>query len=200
MSPGRTAQRTYHELKAQILDGDHSPGERLDPAQLARPLGTSATPVRDALHRLLGERLIEAWPREGFKIPIPSEGALRELYGWNADLVATVLRRLPPATDVLNLSREHGPPARSLFDAIAAAGTAEYAAAIHQASDRLHRARLIEPIVFVDHDEEHATLVAAWSKGAAAELAKLMARYHRRRQHEVAAIVAALLRSAPPDR
>ncbi|MCW1430889.1 GntR family transcriptional regulator [Novosphingobium sp. JCM 18896] len=198
MSPGRTTQLAYHLLKEQIVCGEWQPGARLDPAQIARRLGMSATPVRDALHQMLGERLIEAWPREGFKIPIPSEGALRELYGLNADLVATVLRNLRPRIPTRPPPTDLGQEPRALFDEIAAATNAEYGALLHQTSDRLHRARLVERYLFADHDKEHAALVAAWSSSAVADLTKLMARYHRRRQKEVAAIVAALLKPSTP--
>ncbi|MEJ5976591.1 GntR family transcriptional regulator [Novosphingobium sp. PS1R-30] len=200
MSPGRTTQLAYHLLKEQIVSGEWQPGVRLDPAQIARKLGMSATPVRDALHQMLGERLIEAWPREGFKIPIPSEGALRELYGLNGDIAATVLRNLRPMPQTRPPPTDLGPQPRALFDEIAAAANAEYRALLHQTSDRLHRARLVERYLFADHDEEHAALVAAWSNGTMADLSKLMARYHRRRQHDVAGIVAALLKPGTPAR
>ena len=58
-------ERVYFELKAKVMRAAFAPGERLDPAQLARNLGVSPTPVRDALHRLSGERLIETWHQEG---------------------------------------------------------------------------------------------------------------------------------------
>ena len=47
-------ERVYIELKARAMRGEFAPGERLDPAVLARNLEVSATPVRDALHRLSG--------------------------------------------------------------------------------------------------------------------------------------------------
>ena len=55
MSPGATMELVYAELKAKVMRGDFAPGERLEPAQLARVLGVSPTPVRDALYRLSGE-------------------------------------------------------------------------------------------------------------------------------------------------
>ena len=64
MSPGQTTDRIYHLLKAQIMRGLKRPGERLDPVWLAADLSASATPVRDALHQLLGERMVEAWPSQ----------------------------------------------------------------------------------------------------------------------------------------
>ena len=55
MSPGLTTERVYKVLKIQIMHGQRMPGERLDPARLASELNSSATPVRDALHRVLAQ-------------------------------------------------------------------------------------------------------------------------------------------------
>lgn len=92
MSPGATMERVYTELKVRVMAGEFAPGSRLDPGQLAADLGTSATPVRDALHRLAGERLVDSWHQEGFRQPIVSEADLRDLYVWTAALLGFALR------------------------------------------------------------------------------------------------------------
>ncbi|MEJ5979136.1 GntR family transcriptional regulator [Novosphingobium sp. PS1R-30] len=197
MSPGRTANRVYDLLKAQIMDGFRRPGERLDPARLAVRLSTSATPVRDALHQLLGERLVEAWPREGFKVPVPTEAALRDLYRWHGDLTGLLLRgRKSGARPRSSLPPADSPPdkARVLFVAIAQAfGHEEFRHAIDQAQDRLHRARRAEAQVFTDYFDELRSLSEAWSSGRLANLRRQLERYHRRRHLHVAEIVAKMI-------
>ncbi|NMP22717.1 GntR family transcriptional regulator [Sulfobacillus harzensis] len=47
-----TAEEVYRRLKHAITDGDLSPGTRLVEAALAKQLGVSRTPVREALQRL----------------------------------------------------------------------------------------------------------------------------------------------------
>ena len=74
------------------MRGGFEPGARLEPVQLARELSSSATPVRDALHRLSGERLIESWHHIGFRQPVHSETDLRDLYAWSALLLGLALR------------------------------------------------------------------------------------------------------------
>ncbi|MFC0103550.1 GntR family transcriptional regulator [Sphingopyxis terrae] len=96
MSPGATMERVYRELKARIMNGAFAPGERLDPSVLARDLGASATPVRDALHRLSGERIIDSWHQEGFRQPILTEADLHDLYHWAASLLTIALQSQSP--------------------------------------------------------------------------------------------------------
>ena len=99
MSPGATMQRVYLDLKARILSGAYPPGTRLDAANLARTLAASATPVRDALYRLSGERIIESWHLEGFRQPQLTEADLVALYRWAGDLLALALRGRVPRLD-----------------------------------------------------------------------------------------------------
>jgi hypothetical protein len=85
--------RIYADLKAQVIAGAFAPGERLDPTQLAASLAASSTPVRDALHRLSGERLIESYPHEGFRQARITESAMRDLYEWSNDILRLILRQ-----------------------------------------------------------------------------------------------------------
>lgn len=53
-----SALLAYTTLREQILTGDLPPGGVLSQAQLARDLGISRTPLREALQRLVEERLV----------------------------------------------------------------------------------------------------------------------------------------------
>src|SRR5690349_3688178 len=85
-SPG-TFERVYAAIKQRLREGVYRPGERLEPALLAEELNASVTPVRDALHRLTGERLVETPRHEGFRVPMMTEPLLRFLYGWHLALL-----------------------------------------------------------------------------------------------------------------
>jgi DNA-binding GntR family transcriptional regulator len=58
-------QRVYELLRERILSRRFVPGQRLDLPGLERQLGVSRTPLKDALHHLAAEGLIEIVPRSG---------------------------------------------------------------------------------------------------------------------------------------
>ena len=61
-------EKVYGAIRNYILDGDIPPGERLIESQLASRIKTSRTPVREALHLLEKEGLLEAIPRVGYRV------------------------------------------------------------------------------------------------------------------------------------
>ena len=61
-------QKVYRHLRDEILDGRISPGSRMVESRLADSIGTSRTPVREALHLLEGEGLLESIPRVGYRV------------------------------------------------------------------------------------------------------------------------------------
>ncbi|HLI61114.1 MAG TPA: GntR family transcriptional regulator [Solirubrobacteraceae bacterium] len=71
-SPGRDARRpvsatttAYRHAKERLLDGRFPAGQLLSENELARELGISRTPVREAFLLLEAEGLLELYPRRG---------------------------------------------------------------------------------------------------------------------------------------
>jgi DNA-binding GntR family transcriptional regulator len=73
-------ERTYNILKSEILSGRFSPGERLAEEHLADEMGVSRTPVREALHKLEHDGLIEPMGGRGFGIPRDSREEIEDLF------------------------------------------------------------------------------------------------------------------------
>jgi DNA-binding GntR family transcriptional regulator len=73
--PGSAAQHAYEFVKQRLLDGRFAGGTLLSENELARRLGISRTPVRQAFLQLEAEDLLELYPRRGALVrPIsPSE-------------------------------------------------------------------------------------------------------------------------------
>ncbi|HWL79582.1 MAG TPA: GntR family transcriptional regulator [Roseomonas sp.] len=61
--------RAYQALRRAIMAGVYAPGETVSLNQLARALGTSIMPVREALRRLAAERAVEIVPKRGVHVP-----------------------------------------------------------------------------------------------------------------------------------
>ncbi|MCL6581204.1 MAG: GntR family transcriptional regulator, partial [Firmicutes bacterium] len=59
------ADQVYSRLREAICRGELAPGTRLVQADVARKLGVSRIPVREALARLASERLVECTPHRG---------------------------------------------------------------------------------------------------------------------------------------
>ncbi len=65
MSGVAAVDTVYATLREEILKGTYPPGSHLGEVDLARALGVSRTPVREALRRLGADGLIETEPNRG---------------------------------------------------------------------------------------------------------------------------------------
>jgi DNA-binding GntR family transcriptional regulator len=67
LGPGPTslADKAYLAIRDQLIMLDIRPGDPIDDDELARSLGMGRTPVREALKRLEGDRLVVSFPRRG---------------------------------------------------------------------------------------------------------------------------------------
>ncbi len=197
MNAGATFERVYAGLKAQLLANGFPPGARLDPTALAQDLSSSVTPVRDALHLLTGERLVDTRIGDGFHLPHITGPGLEDLYAWSADTLLASLRHRAPVRDnaTRSFSADTSIAQRTaeIFAAIAT-GSAnnEHGWAVLSIGDRLHAARLVEPDVIDDADRELAEIEAMIDD--IASLRKAITRYHRRRRRVAFDIVRALYR------
>lgn len=204
MSPGPTFDRVYLALKQQLMTGRFAPGDHLEPVQIGDELHASITPVRDALHRLAGERLVEAPRSDGFRAPLLTEFALRHLYGLNADLLMLALKGTPAARradaprQVEANQHGAGDPAAALFGAIGLLSTnPEHGDAIAATSARLGSARLAEPLVLDGLAEELSGLQGALERHDLARLRSAIPAYHRRRVRSAPQILEAMHRRRP---
>ena len=103
-SPSTPAGETVAEaIRRRVLDailyGDLAAPTRLFPADLAKRFDVSITPVREALALLAGDGFIEAIPRRGYHVRLPTPHYIEEL--WSVRLALELmageclLQRLP---------------------------------------------------------------------------------------------------------
>ncbi len=109
-SLSRTASREAAELiRAAIVEGRLQPGERLKEEQLARELGVSRTPVREALLFLEAEGAVVLQPNRGASVRRYTPDEIRDAYDLRAVLEGHAARRAaeriaPAALDTLAAS------------------------------------------------------------------------------------------------
>jgi Transcriptional regulators len=83
----------YAQLRRALMDGLLSPGERLTIASVAEQFGTSITPVREAIFRLVSERALEMRAATSIHVPRLDPGQLREIQAIRIQLEGTAAAR-----------------------------------------------------------------------------------------------------------
>jgi DNA-binding GntR family transcriptional regulator len=198
VNAGYTSERVYEALRARIIEHGFRPGARLDPALIADGLASSVTPVRDALHRLVGEGLVETAVSEGFHVPQVNLPALQDLYGWSRQLVRLAIRSWSAAPSALFEPQQDAGLARRLTAVLAAtvarSSNQEHHRAILSVNDRLFAARVVEVGLLPDGEAEVAAIEIAAQDGNALALRSASDRYQDRRLRAAAEIVRLLYR------
>ena len=142
MSPAHVLEPTYRRLKDALLEGRFRAGTKLEAMRLADDFGVSMTPVRDSLNQLVGEGLVDLTPGEGFRVPLLTEQALRDILQVNALLL--------PINEGSNDTRGAYADrlARAFRDIAASSGNRFRVHLVERISDRLHPLRELEPEIW----------------------------------------------------
>lgn len=86
------SEAVYEVIKEGLVNGTLEPGTKIKEEEIARQLGVSRTPVREAIHKLEREGLVEIIPRYGTFIVSISPKDVREIYDIRGALEALALR------------------------------------------------------------------------------------------------------------
>jgi len=70
----------YDEIQERIINGTFEPGKKLKVEELKQQLSSGASPIREALSRLVNSGLVEARDNKGFYVARMSEADIRDLY------------------------------------------------------------------------------------------------------------------------
>ena len=194
--PG-TFERVYLAIRERLRSGMFRPGERLEPAALSDELSASVTPIRDALHRLTGERLVEAPRHDGFRAPLLTETMLRHLYAWHLDLLLIATARRNWA-EMKGDGQESAIPETSLLDRQNAlfsrlaelGGNPEHLAALRMLAERMEPYQRLEEELLDAAQAETDAIAAAIAEGDRTGLRKCLIAYHRRRARLVPELIA----------
>ncbi len=78
--PVTLTQQARDYIFNKLVRGELEPGQRLSNRQLAKEMGISFIPVREAIHQLASEGLIMHRPKLGAFVAVPNRQELAELY------------------------------------------------------------------------------------------------------------------------
>ncbi|ONG56650.1 hypothetical protein BKE38_05540 [Pseudoroseomonas deserti] len=78
--------KAYQRLRRDLMRSRFRPGDKLKLRDLAAELGTSSTPVRDALARLVSEGALEQYDHRSVRVPVLSDARFREIAELRAEL------------------------------------------------------------------------------------------------------------------
>lgn len=133
-------------LRDAILSGRLMPGERLAQAELARQLGVSRIPLRDALRRLGEEALVRIDGRRGAWVTALSKGDIAEIYELRIMLEGRCIRYAvqnlsgrPEISAVLDLSKHMDTSRRHASEGRAARRRFYDVLYSHAGRPRMHR-------------------------------------------------------------
>src|SRR5579863_10461058 len=86
-------ERAESSLEAAIVKGQLLPGMKLRIAEIAKQFGVSATPMREALSRLVSRGLVVAVGQRGFRVAPTSAEDLADITVTRVALESAALRR-----------------------------------------------------------------------------------------------------------
>jgi DNA-binding GntR family transcriptional regulator len=107
------ADHVLRLIQSAIVKGDIAPGSKISEPELARAYGISRGPLREALHRLEGQKLLVRVPHAGARVVSLSRQELSELYQIRESLEGMACRlaaeRMAPeqVEELRGVLREH---------------------------------------------------------------------------------------------
>jgi DNA-binding GntR family transcriptional regulator len=219
-SPGfvpseKLAEAVLRHLSRDIVEGRLRPGMHLVETQLCEELGVSRSPLREAIHRLAAEGLVEILPRKGAYVATLTHQDVADVFAVRAQLerlTARLAAERATEADVMELERlnrqcvsavQRGDvngffKANDAFHAEVArlASNAYLAQLRHAAAQRTYRPLFLylSNTAHLDRsNRDHEALIEAIGRGDGAAADRLMAAHLRSAEREALR----LLRSVP---
>lgn len=126
------------ELRTQIIAGEYPPGAHLVEDRLAKELGVSRNPVREALRVLQAEGFIEMIPRRGAVVATLSDVEVRDIFD-----VRMALERLAAQLAARRADKEDVDELRRILAEAEAALAKDDAAALTELNTEFHEQVLV---------------------------------------------------------
>jgi len=95
----------YEKLRESILTGQLHPGEIYNEMALAKELGISRTPVREAFLELSSQGLVTFLPRKGVQINRPTNRDIKEIFELRRAIELATIEKVAKASSSHNLTK-----------------------------------------------------------------------------------------------
>jgi DNA-binding GntR family transcriptional regulator len=158
LARGNLSDVIMDTLRNMIVDGALPAGDRISEVHLARELGVSRTPLREALARLSNEGALDAVPRIGYFVRPLTLGEFEQIYSIRPILDPEALR-------------------------LAGLPSPDRIKRLHEMNQKIGKARAADAIIDLD-DEWHMELLADCPNKVLVDVIKQFAR--RTRRYEIA--------------
>jgi DNA-binding GntR family transcriptional regulator len=127
------AEQAYARLRGALASGVFKPGESLSIRGLARLLGVSATPARDAIARALWDRSLEGGPNRTVVVPELTLASVHDIYSIRMSLEGLATQLAAPNFDAPALIE-----LKAVLDAYCAAIDAQDRNGMLETNERFH--------------------------------------------------------------
>jgi DNA-binding GntR family transcriptional regulator len=98
------SSQLYSSLRAALMEGQFAPGQRLTISTVAEEYGTSITPVREAIFRLVSERALEVRAATSVQVPRMGPADLREIQRIRVELEGVAAYRVGEIATAENIA------------------------------------------------------------------------------------------------
>jgi DNA-binding GntR family transcriptional regulator len=144
-------ERVYLRIRQALIHSEFEPGQVLTIRELARRLGTSIMPVREALQKLTVERVLELLPTRSVRVPVLSAEEFADICEARMLLEGHMARLAAERADAADLERIERasrafPTARGGSPTVIQQRNREFHFAIYQAARQSTLMELIEPL------------------------------------------------------
>ena len=144
-------ERVYLRIRQALIHSEFKPGQVLTIRELARRLGTSIMPVREALQKLTVERVLELLPTRSVRVPVLSAEEFADICEARMLLEGHMARLAAERADPADLERIEQasrafPTARGGSPTVIQQRNREFHFAIYQAARQSTLMELIEPL------------------------------------------------------
>jgi DNA-binding GntR family transcriptional regulator len=127
------ATQAYKYIKQRILTFQYLPGVKISDEEVANALGTSRTPVREALNRLSEQGLVVSRPNRGFTVKVFSKKEVEEHYR-----LRDTLESLAVSLAIQHLDKDRIRVLRDLIDSYPSLMKSKDIARFNDADEQFH--------------------------------------------------------------